>query len=128
MKITVNEDQEIQIEEVFNQIVLQTGAKERMVITMRDSGFEFCYQGKWYFAKEGHVEPFHLSSRGNILVDQKHREDADAVCNAGINEKEIKGHLIVPSCYKCDPETASRTMAPAMKVDRKCESCGNEFN
>jgi hypothetical protein len=41
---------------------------------MRDSGFEFEYQGELYFAKEGFLEPFHKSVRGNYLVSrlQKH--------------------------------------------------------
>ncbi len=46
---------------------------------MRDSGFEFNYQGKWYFAKEGYVEPFQKSIRGNYLVSelQKHDNNLD---------------------------------------------------
>jgi len=75
MKITVNQDNAIQIEEVFNGIVLKTNDGEEMSICMRDSGFEFKYQDKWYFAKEGHVEPFNLSVRGNPLVDQTHQEE-----------------------------------------------------
>jgi hypothetical protein len=41
---------------------------------MRDSGFEFDYQGELYFAKEGFVEPFHKSIHGSYLVDQHHQE------------------------------------------------------
>ena len=48
---------------------------------MRDSGFEFKYQGKWYFAKEGYVEPFNLSVRGNPLVDQTHQEEGTVCAN-----------------------------------------------
>tara|TARA_Y100001963_G_C6568618_1_gene347777 strand:- start:40 stop:282 length:243 start_codon:yes stop_codon:yes gene_type:complete len=58
MKITVNEKKVIQIEEVFNSVVLKTNDGEQMYICMRDSGFEFIYEGKWYFAKEGVVKPF----------------------------------------------------------------------
>ena len=79
MKITTNENGVIQLEEVFNGIMLKTQDGEEMSICMRDSGFEFNYQGEWYFAKEGFVEPFRRSSRGNLLVDQRHKEeDTDA--------------------------------------------------
>ena len=83
MKVTVNQDNTIQLEEVFNSIVLKTKDGEEMAICMRDSGFEFKYQGEWYFAKEGYVEPFHKSVRGNYLVEQKHDGGVDCVpqCN-----------------------------------------------
>ena len=67
------EDGVLVMEEVYNSILLRTNDGEEMAICMRDSGFEFQYQGKWYFAKEGFVEPFHTSSRGNILTDQDNR-------------------------------------------------------
>ncbi|MGK0446572.1 MAG: hypothetical protein ACJA2M_000341 [Polaribacter sp.] len=60
MRITVNEENTMHLEEVFNSVVLKTSDGEKMVICMRDSGFEFNYQGKWYSAKEGHVKPFNL--------------------------------------------------------------------
>lgn len=75
MKVTVNEHGLIQLEEVFNGIILKTQNGEEMSINMRDGGFEFRYQGEWYFAKEGFVEPFKKSSRGNYLVDQRHEEE-----------------------------------------------------
>jgi hypothetical protein len=56
MKITVNKENTMQLEKVFNSIVLKTSYGEEMYICMRDSGFEFNYQGKWYFAKEGYIE------------------------------------------------------------------------
>ena len=84
MKISVGENRNMLLEEVFNSIVLKTAGGEEMAICMRDSGFEFQYQGKWYFAKEGCVEPFHESSRGNLMVDQHHKDDQDnAVANGG---------------------------------------------
>jgi hypothetical protein len=58
MKITVNQNKEIQLEEVYNSIVLKTKNGEEIAICMRDSGFEFRYQDNWYFAKEGTLEPF----------------------------------------------------------------------
>jgi hypothetical protein len=61
MKVTVNQDKTIQLEDVFNSIVLKTKNGEEMTICMRDSGFEFKYQDEWYFAKEGSLEPFRKS-------------------------------------------------------------------
>lgn len=75
MKVTTNEHGIIQLEDVVIGIDLKTQDGEEMTICMRDSGFEFRYQGEWYFAKEGFVEPFKKSSRGNYLVDQRHEEE-----------------------------------------------------
>jgi hypothetical protein len=55
MKVSVLEDYSIQLEEVFNSIVLKTSDGEKMAICMRDSGFEFRYNNVWYSAKEGVV-------------------------------------------------------------------------
>lgn len=70
MKITTTENNEIQLEEVFNSIILKTKDGEEMSICMRDTGFEFKYQGEMYFAKEGQVMLFQKSIRGNYLVNQ----------------------------------------------------------
>ena len=79
MKVTTNEHVIIILEDVVIGIDLKTKDGEIMTICMRDSGFEFRYQGEWYFAKEGFVEPFKRSSRGNLLVDQRHEEEEDSV-------------------------------------------------
>lgn len=79
MKVTVTEDLSIQLEEVFSGLTLKTESGETMSICMRDSGFEFNYQGEWYFAKAGYVEPFKKSARGNYLVDQQHEDDSVSV-------------------------------------------------
>ena len=62
MKTTVNENNLIQLEEVFNPIVLKSGSGERLSICMRDSGFEFMYEGKMYSAKEGEVKEIQMTS------------------------------------------------------------------
>ncbi len=77
MKISVDEERNLLLEEVFNSVVLKTADGEEMAICMRDSGFEFKYQDKWYFAKEGYIEPFQTSVRGNILTDQHHKNYQD---------------------------------------------------
>lgn len=87
MKITTNQDNLIQLEEVFNPIVLKTADGEEMTICMRDTGFEFKYQGEWYFAKKGYIEPFHKSIRGNYLVKQEHEEIVN--CSSQLDDKRI---------------------------------------
>ena len=44
MKIEVNEHGTIVLKEVFNPIKLVTADNETLIITMRDSGFEVCYE------------------------------------------------------------------------------------
>jgi hypothetical protein len=56
MKISVNQDDLLQLEQVYLPIKLVSDDKEEMTIVMRDSGFEFKYQGTWYSAKDGEVE------------------------------------------------------------------------
>ena len=55
MKITVNEEQQLELRKMFNEITLVTEDGERLSICMRDSGFEFEYEGEKYFAKEGYT-------------------------------------------------------------------------
>jgi len=55
MKIEVDNNRQIVLKEVFNGIILESADKETISICMRDSGFEFNYQGVWYEAKEGVV-------------------------------------------------------------------------
>ena len=83
MKITTSDNNEIQIEEVNNSITLKTTDGEQMIIWMRDTGFEFKYQGKWYFAKEGQLMPFHKSNRETQL--QKLTDQAQDL-NLGYND------------------------------------------
>ena len=94
MKVTTNEHGIIQLEDVFIGIDLKTRDGEEMTICMRDSGFEFRYQGEWYFAKEGFVEPFKKSSRGNYLVDQRHEEE-DSVAPGPSHETKSE----LDECY-----------------------------
>jgi hypothetical protein len=56
MKISVDEDKSLLLEEVFSGVGLKTQDGEYMGICMRDSGFEFNYNGKWYSAQKGVVK------------------------------------------------------------------------
>jgi len=56
MKVTVNEQSEIILKEVYVGIGLESDAGEQFSICMRDDGFEFSYGNKRYEAKNGKLE------------------------------------------------------------------------
>lgn len=92
MKITTTENNEIQIEELFNNVILKTADGEVMSICMRDTGFEFKYQGKWYFAKEGQVMPFpfHNSVTEDCLVEQTPQVDNNTDVSKSNRERQLQ--------------------------------------
>ena len=61
MKLGVLEDRTVEIKEVYNPIKLTTASGEVLFICMRDSGFEFNYEGRIYEAKGGDVRPLEPS-------------------------------------------------------------------
>lgn len=63
MEISVNEDYSIQLRKVYNSVVLQTDSNETMTICMRDTGFEFRYEGVWYSAQKGKIEKMNIQPR-----------------------------------------------------------------
>lgn len=56
MRLDVGQAGTIILKEVYNGVQLETRDNEYMVICMRDSGFEFNYNGIIYSAKQGIVE------------------------------------------------------------------------
>ncbi len=80
MKLSVGENREILLEEVYSGVLLKTRDGETMGICMRDTGFEFSYQNVWYSAQNGIIKPMKVSERGNILVDQA---ESGNDCNTG---------------------------------------------
>ena len=70
MKISVNDQNTIQIEDCFESILLKSPNGETFHIAMRDGAFEFFYNGIWYYAKDNIIGEFKTSSRGNLLVDK----------------------------------------------------------
>lgn len=56
MKINATDKGEILLTEVYSGVLLRTTDKEIIGICMRDSGFEFIYNGDWYEAKNGIVK------------------------------------------------------------------------
>jgi len=62
MKIEINEHGTIVLKEVFNPIKLQTKDGETLIITMRDSGYEICYENEFYELKQGKVSKYSRQS------------------------------------------------------------------
>lgn len=56
MKIEIDEDNEFLLTEVYSGIGLKTSDGETLNICMRDTGFEFNYNGVWYEAKQGKIK------------------------------------------------------------------------
>ena len=56
MRVTVDDDGYIVLKQVYNGIGLETNDGETFAICMRDSGFEFRYQNKWYSAQNGEIK------------------------------------------------------------------------
>lgn len=56
MNISVGEGGVIEVTEVYSGIKLKSNDGEIFGICMRDSGFEFQYNGIWYEAKEGQIK------------------------------------------------------------------------
>tara|TARA_Y100000296_G_scaffold36942_1_gene42774 strand:+ start:203 stop:397 length:195 start_codon:yes stop_codon:yes gene_type:complete len=56
MRITVNEKYEIILKEVYSGVGLESNDGEFFGICMRDSGFEFTYEGEDYSAQKGIIE------------------------------------------------------------------------
>jgi len=68
MKISVNENNNIEFEEIYTPISFKTRDGETLAITMRDSGFEFFYQDEWYCAKNGKVNKYTTKYTKNIKI------------------------------------------------------------
>lgn len=55
MKLTVEEDQLVKLEEVFNPIKLVASSGQRMSVCMRDHGFEIEYGGRFFSLANGEI-------------------------------------------------------------------------
>jgi hypothetical protein len=71
MKISVNEDRDIELREVYNGIGLVTRYNETFDICMRDTGFEFQYNNIWYEAKEGKIKKLSKASSQELIKQAK---------------------------------------------------------
>lgn len=56
MEVSIGQNGCIELNKVYNPIELRTDSNEMMIICMRDSGFEFMYEGDYYHAKNGEIK------------------------------------------------------------------------
>ena len=63
MKINSNKDGELILQEVFSGVVFISPDGEEFNICMRDGGYEFSYQGTWFRAVGGKIEPMSISTK-----------------------------------------------------------------
>ena len=75
MKIQVDEDNEILLTEVYSGVGFKTSDGEFLGVCMRDTGFEFNYNGTWYEAKKGVVQKLGVHASSN--------DNNDTCCNGG---------------------------------------------
>ena len=66
MKIQVDENNEILLTEVYSGVGLKTNDGEFLGICMRDTGFEFNYNGIWYEAKNGVIQKLGADAIDNV--------------------------------------------------------------
>ena len=74
MKLTTDENG-ILLQEVYSGIGLKTRDGEYMGICMRDTGFEFNYQGVWYEAKQGVVKKLSDNSDFSFLDSDEYKAE-----------------------------------------------------
>lgn len=56
MKVTINENNEITLTQLYNPITLSNNSNKELIhICERDNGFEFSYNNKMYEAKDGNL-------------------------------------------------------------------------
>ena len=106
MLLDITEDGTIKLRAVFNGILLETDNKETMSICMRDTGFEFNYQGTWYEAKCGQIkklESFEIGEYVGIKIDQniKYGNIVDKFISdkSGVNYEVILDHQTESKYY-----------------------------
>lgn len=56
MKIEVSENGNIILKEIYNPIGIKTNDGETIILMMRDSGFEICYENNWFHLKKGKIK------------------------------------------------------------------------
>lgn len=74
MKIETTEHGDIVLKEVFGELILETASGEKLIVCMRDSGFEFSYGGKCYSAQEGQVNDRSKSRNSKISIAEAQLE------------------------------------------------------
>ena len=70
MKISVTQDRNLLLEQIYNPIILKSDAGEKLSIYNRDGGFEFTYAKNVYVVKQGKVQ-----LRSEVIENEEDKED-----------------------------------------------------
>lgn len=131
MKITISDDKTIQLEEVFNPIVLKTRAGEEIIISMRDSGFEFKYQEKWYSAQNGIITDIDKPNRKKYSLSEneifKKLETPDLIKMEEQLDKSLKSET-TESLTDFFIHKAAKEYADEMILNDDCTSWSSLYN
>lgn len=93
MKIEINEHGTIVLKEIFNPIKLVTADNETLIITMRDSGFEVCYENEFYELKQGNVSKYSRQSYINNCLDIESALGKTSDENCGLHKHVVNGRF-----------------------------------
>ncbi len=69
--IEVEEDRTVVLKKVFAGVILESEEGERIGICMRDTGFEFTYDGKHYEAQKGILREMASQKKSNEDTDPR---------------------------------------------------------
>lgn len=58
MKIEVSENGNLILKEIYSPIGIKTNDGETLILMMRDSGFEVCYENKWFRMQNGEIKSY----------------------------------------------------------------------
>lgn len=56
MKIEVSENGNLILKEIYSPIGIKTNDGETLILMMRDSGFEVCYENNWFSLQKGKIK------------------------------------------------------------------------
>ncbi len=56
MKIEVSENGTMILKEIYAPIGIKTNDGETLILMMRDSGFEVCYENNWFTLQKGKIK------------------------------------------------------------------------
>lgn len=56
MKVEVSENGTIILKEIYAPIGIKTNNGETLILMMRDSGFEVCYENNWFSLQKGEIK------------------------------------------------------------------------
>lgn len=58
MKVEATENGSIMLKEIYAPIGIKTNDGETIILMMRDSGFEICYENNWFSLQKGKIKSF----------------------------------------------------------------------